>query len=391
MNITHLKLAEDEKILNPVQKEFNRLNAKIEKIRNDIEKIPAKIDIIRNFQIERLNPIRERHQILKFEFLKKLNYMYDTTKLTLQQKETLANIILEDAGAFSMEMQEHPDIDAVKEIHDKYTKILYSEEEAEQMRNEEKDILKSMSETFFGLDMDGFDELDENEYEDFFRKKMEEKISKEHEEFEEFKQRQNSKKHKSKKTPAQQQKEDAKKMETDASLKTLREVYTDLVKKLHPDREKDEKLRFEKTEQMKQITEAYEKKDLATLLIMQINWLQHTDKDPRQQPDDVLARYNNVLKMHIKKLEQEYAELIHRPLPFDSGFAHIDTFRLLSVSERTMQNYLASHERNMNKELAHEETGFANIHTINGLKRYIKKREEENGLDDFFMQMLCDF
>jgi hypothetical protein len=255
------------------------------------------------------------------------------------------------------------------------------------MKSNEKDMLKSVSELFFGFDMDGFEDVPEDEYNDFFRKKVEKMMTDEQEEWEELEEmkRQRNTNRKSKKTAAQKQREKVKKEETDASLKTLREVYTDLVKKLHPDREKDEKLRIEKTEQMKQITEAYEKKDLATLLIMQIKWLQHTDKDPKQQSDEVLARYNRLLKMNIKKLEDEYLELIHRPLPFESDFnAGIDAFRMLHNAERTVRNHLASYETRMKRKLASEEGNFAIIHTVNGLKRYIKSRVEEDRFDDWF-------
>jgi hypothetical protein len=138
---------------------------------------------------------------------------------------------------------------------------------------------------------------------------------------------------------------------------------------------------------MKQITEAYDRKDLATLLIMQIKWLQHTDKDPKQQTDDVLARYNRVLKMHIKKLEQEYLELINRPLPFDTELAPMESFRMLRVSDRTMQNYLAGYERDMYRKLVYEENDFANIHTKSGLKKYINKRVADTRLEDFFMNI----
>jgi len=40
--------------------------------------------------------------------------------------------------------------------------------------------------------------------------------------------------------------------------KTTRQIYVDLVKHCHPDREQDELKRIEKTEWMKQITAAYE-------------------------------------------------------------------------------------------------------------------------------------
>ena len=42
-----------------------------------------------------------------------------------------------------------------------------------------------------------------------------------------------------------------------------------------------------KEERMKQLTKAYQEKDLASLLRMQINWLEESAKEPIDQTDDV--------------------------------------------------------------------------------------------------------
>ena len=379
MNITHLKIDTEKTILSPVQKEFNRLNEKIEKIRKDIERIPVKIDVIRKFQFEKLAPLTKKREAVWFQTIKKLDEMFETAKLTHNQRENLANIILEHASSFRVDVpEENENFGEVGAIHQKYTDILYDEDELDDMKSAETEMLKSMSENLFGIDMDGFEDVPEEEREDFIRQKMEEKMNNE----EDAQEWGFGRRRKKEKTAAQQQREAAQKTETDASLKTLREVYTDLVKKLHPDREKDETLRIEKTELMKQITEAYEKKDLATLLVMQIKWLQHTDKDPKQQPDDVLKRYNNVLKMHIKKLEDEYYKLLGSPLPFETDF---NTMFMLRRNEKVIQKELAEYEREMLMRFEQEEGDLYWIQTISGLKQYIKQKvAEQNMFVDFF-------
>jgi len=135
---------------------------------------------------------------------------------------------------------------------------------------------------------------------------------------------------------------------------------------------------------LKLVTEAYERKDLATLLVMQIQWLQHTGKDPKKQPDDVLARYNRVLKMHITKLEQEFRELLRRPLPFDNNF---ESFHMLKKTERAIRNALARQEREMKMELDYNESRFVRIHKVSGLKQYIMERVAEVDMDDLFLDM----
>ncbi len=218
----------------------------------------------------------------------------------------------------------------------------------------------------FGLDLDGIEGLSESGQEDFFKQKMDEMFEQQAYHEDQMREKQQKRQSRRKLTPKQEEK----KQETDASLKTLR----DLVKKLHPDRERDEAIRIEKTEPMKLVTEAYEKKDLATLLLMQIKWLQHTDKDPMTQPDAVLARYNNVLKMHIAKLEEEYYMLVWRPMPFDVG---MDMLTIVNQDERAFPYFLSKTEKEWKKRLTYAESVYAQTHTPEGLKQYIKEFQED--------------
>ena len=386
MNIAHLKIAKEEKLLNPVQKEFNRLNDRIKKIKNDIEKISVKTDIIRNFQLERMVPLKKQWFKMRFKTIKKMDDLYRSANLTRMQKENLANIILEDASTFRIDAP--PDFTGIAEIddiHEKYSKLLYSEDELKELETNELDSLKALAQDMLGIDIDGIENIPQEEYQDFFRRKVEEKMSAKmnnQDAWEHWQRRENPRK--SKKTAAQQLKEDAKKAEIEASLKTLREVYFDLVKKLHPDHEKDETLRLEKTEQMKLVIEAYEKKDLASLLVMQIKWLQYTDKDPEQQPDEVLAKYNKVLKMHIKNLEGEYNTLCFCSLPFDTDF---ETFGLLRKNEKALLNSLAEYERYMKHDIRVAKSLLMQIGTPAGLNRHIQEREEEEEIDHLFMEI----
>ncbi len=371
MNITHLNIKKEKTLLSPAQKTFNRLNNRIAKLRNEIESIPRKVAIVSEFYQTKLMPLRQQQATLQYETIKRLDYMYETVKLGKKQRETLADIIHEELE----DLHDNLDRDDVRykemrAIHEKYVREQYGEEGAAEMETESLNNVKFMAKEMFGLDLDGIENLSESEQEDFLKQKIEELLEQQEDQEEQMRDRQQKRQSKKKLTPKQEEK----KQETDASLKTLREVYTDLVKKLHPDREKDEALCIEKTEQMKLVTEAYEKKDLATLLLMQIKWLQHTDKDPMTQPDAVLARYNNVLKMHIAKLEEEYSMLMWRPMPFDVG---MDMYTIVKQDERTFSYFLSQTEKEQKSSLKYAEDVFARIHTPAGLKQYIKEFQED--------------
>ncbi|MDR1153567.1 MAG: hypothetical protein LBL04_02560 [Bacteroidales bacterium] len=369
MNITHLNIKKEKQLLSAAQKTFNRLNNRIAKLKNEIESFPRKMEIVSEFYREKLAPLKQQQTTLQYETIKRLDYMYGTVKLGKRQRETLLDMIHEELEDIHDNIDmEDARYEEMRMMHEKYMREQYGEEGVAEMEAETLNSVKSMAKKMLGLDLDGLENLSESEMEDFVQQKMDEIFQQQTSREEQVREQKRSSKKKL--TPKQEEK----KLETDASLKTLREVYTDLVKKLHPDREKDETLRIEKTEQMKLVTEAYDKKDLATLLLMQIKWLQHTDKDPMTQPDAVLARYNNVLKMHISKLEEEYRMLVWRPMPFDVG---MDMFTVVNQNEHAFPYYLSKTEKEWKSQLACAERIFARIHTPEGLKQRIKEFQED--------------
>ena len=95
--------------------------------------------------------------------------------------------------------------------------------------------------------------------------------------------------------------------------KNLRSVYLSLAKILHPDSETDADLKLEKEEIMKQVTKAYEDKDIITLLVIETQWLKNTEERLANIKEDVAAIYIQLLKEQAKKLRQQKSELRYHP------------------------------------------------------------------------------
>ena len=94
------------------------------------------------------------------------------------------------------------------------------------------------------------------------------------------------------------------------SLKTL---YTSLAKVLHPDTELDEALKIEKEDWMKQLTVAYKKQDLATMIKIELYWLQNSKFDPSTALEKQFEVYVNFLSERIIELNMEIASVPMRP------------------------------------------------------------------------------
>ncbi|MBK8348442.1 MAG: hypothetical protein IPL08_12755 [Saprospiraceae bacterium] len=60
---------------------------------------------------------------------------------------------------------------------------------------------------------------------------------------------------------------------------------------------------------MKQVTKAYEDKDIITLLVIETQWLKNTVERLANLKEDVAAIYIQLLKEQAKKLRQQKSEL----------------------------------------------------------------------------------
>ncbi len=95
--------------------------------------------------------------------------------------------------------------------------------------------------------------------------------------------------------------------------KSIRSVYITLAKVLHPDMETDLALKAEKEEVMKSVTVAYDQKDLATLLQLEMEWVHKTVTHLHQLADDKLKVYISALKQQVVALERELQNLYAQP------------------------------------------------------------------------------
>jgi hypothetical protein len=87
--------------------------------------------------------------------------------------------------------------------------------------------------------------------------------------------------------------------------KSLSSIFKSLAKILHPDLESDEKLKEEKGELMKQLTVAYEEKDLLTLLSLEFQYQGNSNDKGNTHPDEQLKIYNTILNEQAQSFQNQ--------------------------------------------------------------------------------------
>jgi chemotaxis protein histidine kinase CheA len=93
---------------------------------------------------------------------------------------------------------------------------------------------------------------------------------------------------------------------------SVREVYRKLASRLHPDRESDPAERERKTALMQRVNQAYESRDLLTLLTLQIEIEQISADDLASAPEQRIKHYNQVLTEQRDELEAEVMGFVMR-------------------------------------------------------------------------------
>jgi hypothetical protein len=85
--------------------------------------------------------------------------------------------------------------------------------------------------------------------------------------------------------------------------KSLSSIYKSLAKIIHPDLEQNPEKRNQKEQWMKMLTVAYEKKDLKTLLEIELEWAKGESDHIETIALDKLKLYNQMLRSQVQEME----------------------------------------------------------------------------------------
>lgn len=302
--------------LSKEQQAFNRLTRRIEKLQKQIPEETKKLEDLNNlYQKEVLPKILELGN-LKIQLCHLLDKKRTGIKLLAIQNQKLNDLLLDFlCDAFSVI---EPN-DATKELYKKYSRSSY-EEELSRQESEMKEGFSDMLFEQYGLQLDP-SMLTENP--DF--RKIAEELKKQ------WEQKERSKKAKPK-TKKQLEKEELEQQKEALKNKSIRSIYVALAKILHPDTEPDEALKIEKEEMMKQVTVAYERRDLMQLLQLEMQWIKKHDDSLSKMEASTLNVYIQLLKDQVKELERELDMLYINP-----AFSAVSIFSQLSTNSASRE------------------------------------------------------
>lgn len=299
-------------VLSPLHKTFNRLKKKVETLQSELKTLHKECEAGLLFYQTEIQPQKKQLAHGIREFVKLIYVHYKQPKSFSKKERNILKQLMIDGITKSLNMTtfEEPDADITaifKELTGK---------SCQAAALDELNALKQHLQEMFELDGVNLDlskiDLNDNEQEvtqkifkalkDSVEANIEEEIPL---------------KSKSKKELQKELK--AKELES-LQKKGLGTIYKQLAKAFHPDLEQDLEQKVEKEALMKRLTSAYEDNDLHTLLSLEIEWMNRSEEEAKNQTDEQIKIYNSILKDQVETLQENMQMVILNPkyLPLQS-------------------------------------------------------------------------
>jgi hypothetical protein len=256
-----------------LQNRYQKLLKDIDKKKKQHQNLTEGLRIAVPRVISELQPLAKEEADWHIKRLVRLDEIVDEIVISKAKKDMFVDYIVEEAETFLS--NSHPENEDLQRIFKKYTGDSFDGDELEMP----------------------FDSDEENQFftEDFFERVFEENP---------FATKANTKSAKKKK-PSQreiQEAEEQKILALDAKA-----IYFRLIKKYHPDRQQDIEKQNEYTEISKLVTKAYKENDFMALLRLQVQYIDENENDAHALADDMIERYNKILKAQLEELNTTIA------------------------------------------------------------------------------------
>ena len=288
-----IRLSENQSNLSKEQIKFNRLTTRIQKLKSKIQSDTQELDDLLNMYVSKIIPERNLLNAEKLNFVKVIDAKLVFIKLPKKLNKDVELLIIQLLDEVIRECDRDESIEL---LYKKYNGRTIDED----IEAEKEEMAQMFSEFFYETTGYKFDPEDlKSENPDF------EKIR---EGFEQFNTANTKTRKKSKK---QLEKESLEEEKNKLKGKSLRSIYLALAKILHPDKETDEVLKQQREEYMKLATAAYEIKDLAGLLRLEVQWISTHTSSLDNIPDETL--YSMLLNDQVKELEAESYAVSNNP------------------------------------------------------------------------------
>lgn len=287
------------------QQDFDTLVSQIKTLQSQIELKTGEIDEIRSRWVKQIIPIKTKAVTERLLLIKMMSDRAKELTFSRRQIQQIGQVIVQMLENLFQYIDGEPATEATA-LYDEWSCGSCAENEQDSV-NFENDKVSDL--TSSDADDDAF-AMEADVFCDDFEKSSTRTCY----ENNQSKVRNNSQHRKSKKQLAREAQSRADELAAEAiKTKSLRSIYITLAKVLHPDVTNEGLAIEEREELMKQVSKAYNERDLISLLRFEMEWVHKQLGYLDQLSDEKLGVYIDVLREQRLSLEQEYSRLINDP------------------------------------------------------------------------------
>ena len=294
----------EKKALSKSQDAFNKLTQKIERLQIEIKKKQWQFDLALKIYADDLYPARLKIASSRYKLIIILWQVYKDKKLSNSNQRHLKSILKFHLQEYIVQKETAPDAE-LQHIFEALEGISY----LKMMQREKEKTAAQMDKMFESMGMN-FEEDDAGSMAEKLAAAAAKLAKKNADENNWY-----SSKPKAKKNKTARQL-DAEKMQhaiAEMKQKNISTIYKQLAKLFHPDLEQDETQKLEKEILMKELTVAYEAKNLHALLTLELNWIHKENDHLETLTEEKLSIYLQILKEQARDLELQKAGIYQQP------------------------------------------------------------------------------
>jgi hypothetical protein len=369
----------------PLQRDFSMLLHSVEKLGADLQLLESLQSQFRTKFGQTLPQLHAQQQTLQRQMVLFLHerlqreMLQDAQALTASHRKAMGRVIV----SFSVELAMQGD-GQMRAIHDQYSH--------ESMGAQDEAQLENMRELLAELGVE-LPELDDNanalEQAQAALKAIQEKMQQSQEiedqrRAKREKKRAERKAEKAKTNPTLQAKLASAEQAAQEAQSSLKNIYRQLARQLHPDRAENDAQRVINTDLMSEVNAAYDRQDLLSLLKLQLKAQQIDASAMHTVAEDKLKAWLALLRAQWKELSADVSSM-RAQMQYE--------FRLhprLPITAQTLQDSLSQASKEYDEVLHTMRSDLAIVQTDAGLKRWAKEQSRLMAEDEHMLVMQRD-
>ena len=364
--------------LSGAQLELNRIRKKIAGQKEEIYLIPEKEERIKDFFERNAKPVFEKETALKYKYLVYLDEAYESGELTSSEKDTLLDLFAEESQGVEDFVTTDEQREHLLELKYKYDELTLgmSREELDQEAVEdtlslfvnrcdirvnkameaaktEAELLAAISDYIKGRDQRATAAAIAATGEKTIRAGRKTKDAEE--------------KKVSKRLLLEQ-------LQISQAIGEMKKLYLDMLKEFYKGEVEDEVRTARKEELLKQLAVDNAQKNLADLLITQIEWMEEVATEAPTEEKDLMA-YNTKLRYLLICFDEQLRIVKNAPIPGVEGpYTQLRNFAWKDLP--IQMNILFTRHK---KDMKGIEEYVSSVSTVSGLKSFLKRYGQTHG------------